>query len=370
VPECLREELAALVHASLSKGTWNKYASGWKAFEDFQDYTKERCRWPLGSNTIRAFATYLVRVKNLKPSSARSYLSAVYNLQKLKGFNSPKETEDSVLSAILKGATNLDLEKPVVPGTNCRRVVTLPILRHLGHRLAGSGWDQVATQSIWSAGLLAFFGTMRMGEILAPAEDWADPTSSLSWADIKYRQQSNSFLIHVKSPKMGTAEGEFVDIFPFKGLPGGCPVAALKKQKCLQEGIGRGRQQDPPFIYPSGMRKKSVLAKTSKEKKMQRVVFQQGKISTQIIGKYLTMSAYNQALKILLEDLVDDSRDKISCHSFRAGLPSLLNRFPDLATQEDIKGWGRWSSEAYTRYTRLKIEQKQKIFEKITAVLR
>jgi len=81
------------------------------------------------------------------------------------------------------------------------------------------------------------------------------------------------------------------------------------------------------------------------------------------------MSAYNQALRILLEDLVDNTVDKISCHSFRAGLPSLLNRFPDLATQEDIKGWGRWSSEAYTRYTRLKIEQKQKIFEKITSVL-
>jgi len=182
---------------------------------------------------------------------------------------------------------------------------------------------------VWSAGLVAFFGTMRMGELLSPADNWLDPGATLTWGDVKYREDSNSYLIHVKSPKMGTSEGEFVDIFPFTSIKGMCPVAALRKQQELQRSIGKGRRTDPVFIYPS--------------------------------GNYVTLDAYNKALKVLLCDIVDFNKDTISCHSFRAGLPSLISRHPDLMSSEDIKGWGRWSSEAYNRYTRLKIDQKRKI---------
>lgn len=59
----------------------------------------------------------------------------------------------------------------------------------------------------------------------------------------------------------------------------------------------------------------------------------------------------------------------ISGHSFKAGVPSELNRHPELLSSDDVKGWGRWCSEAYNRYTRLKLDQKKCIFDKITAVL-
>jgi hypothetical protein len=38
-------------------------------------------------------------------------------------------------------------------------------------------------------------------------------------------------------------------------------------------------------------------------------------------------------------------------------------------TSDDVKGWGRWSSDAYQRYTRLKVDQKRSIFEKIITAL-
>ena len=63
-------------------------------------------------------------------------------------------------------------------------------------------------------------------------------------------------------------------------------------------------------------------------------------------GKLLTTEALNRALRILLEDVVDFNKDSITCHSFRAGLPSLISQHPDLMTSEDVKGWGRWTSDA------------------------
>jgi hypothetical protein len=60
-------------------------------------------------------------------------------------------------------------------------------------------------------------------------------------------------------------------------------------------------------------------------------------------GKNLTPSTMNIILgKIWGGGVLDQTRDKITCHSFRAAVASVLNRFPHLASSEDIKGWGRW----------------------------
>jgi hypothetical protein len=59
----------------------------------------------------------------------------------------------------------------------------------------------------------------------------------------------------------------------------------------------------------------------------------------------------------------------VSCHSFRAGIPSTLSLFPDLASSDMIKGWGRWESDCYTRYTRLQLPQRERIFGYIADAL-
>lgn len=326
---------AQLIHASLAKETWNKYGSGWKAFQDYQEHVGEQFSWPLSDRAVRGFTVYCIAVRGLKPTSARTYLSALTCLQKLRG-QKEERAKDPAVTTILKGAANLDMAAEV-PRSNKRRAMTMPLLKHMGHRLAISGWDEVTKQSIWTAGLVAFFGTARMGELLASEEDWVDPTSTLTWKNIKYREEDDSFLIQIKLPKTGMPEGEYIDIFKFRGQ-GCCPVAALKKQQELQKAMGKGRQEDPVFIYPS--------------------------------GRFLTKDSYNKALRTLLEDVVDYSKDSVTCHSFRAGIPSLVNQFPELVSTEEIKGWGRWSSEAYSKYTRLKTEQKSKIFSKIAVVLK
>ena len=49
----LQNTMCQLVHASLAAGTWSKYASGWKAFQDFEAFVSKTFTWPLSKDTER-----------------------------------------------------------------------------------------------------------------------------------------------------------------------------------------------------------------------------------------------------------------------------------------------------------------------------
>lgn len=330
----LQKSASEFIHASLSKNTWGKYASGWNAFKKYEEYVGKSFVWPLGADEIRGFAIYCLAEKKLQPASVKTYISALGMLHKLKGFDT-KFFEDNIVSMVLRGAHHLILSSPNPPH-NPRRAMTLPLLRHFGHKLSTSGWSDHTIQCFWTAGLLAFFGTIRMGELLSPSEHFSDPTTTLTWADTLFREDDDSFLLHLKIPKVASNNGEFVDIFPFT-RHGCCPVAALKRLRAMQTAAGRGRRSDPVFIFLSGRR--------------------------------MTTANFNSSLKLLMSDICDYKINGIYGHSFRAGIPSELSRHPELTSSDDIKGWGRWSSDAYDRYTRLKLDQKKAIFQKISRIL-
>lgn len=330
----LQMGLTDYLYASVSARTWGKYGSGWRAFEVFEKEVKQSFSWPLEKDTIRGFTAYCLKERKLQPSSVRAYLSSIVMLHKIKGFVD-YEISDKMVNMILKGASNLSLTYGSAPA-NRRRVMTLPLLRHFGHKLGVSGWHELTKQCFWAAGLVAFFGTVRMGELLSPFENSLDPSTTLTWGDILFREESDSLLLHLKIPKNAPREGEFVDIFKF-GKYGCCPVAAVKRLRQLQVERGRGGAGCSPFIFPSGL--------------------------------MMTQAVFNKSLQSLLVEVCGTGENSISGHSFRAGIPSEMTRHPELMSSDEIKGWGRWSSEAYNCYTRLHLDQKKKIFQKITDVL-
>jgi hypothetical protein len=175
-----------------------------------------------------------------------------------------------------------------------------------------------------------------MGEILASLESCIDTSSTLTWGDILVRHSPQSILIHLKIPKVVSKEGEFVDIFKFP-LFGCCPVAAMEALRSMQSQVGHLKASNSPFMLPS--------------------------------GKNLTTSTFNNCLRKLMADICREGIDTISGHSFRAGLPSAMARHPDLMSSDEVRGWGRWNSNAYECYTRLRLDQKEKIFEKIVTTL-
>jgi hypothetical protein len=251
----------------------------------------------------------------------------------LKGLPAPNYHDDPLISSILKGAIRLAQAAPAKTGT--RRVVTFPLLLLIGQRIGKSNWSALSKQVIWAAATTAFFASARLGELLAPEETRHDPSTTLTWHDVRITS-SSSLLIRLKFPKSGE-QCEFLDIFQFPGYQC-CPVQALHHLKVLQKQAGVLQAAAPVFRFGSGAN--------------------------------LTQAKLNSALMSLLPDLCAPGTDAISCHSFRAGIPSLLSTHPDIVSNDMIKGWGRWQSDCYTRYTRLRLTQKQEIFGTIADVLR
>jgi len=329
----LLENLCDFISASLAKSTWSKYSSGWKALEDYEKFCSINLSFPLSKEHLRGFATFCLSVKKIQPSSTRSYLSAITALHRIKGFSN-FEIKDDIVSAALKGAGNLVMSSDSPPSST-RRAMSLQLLKHLGHRLKRTNWDPLTIQTIWTACTVAFFSSARMGELLSEEEFNFDASATLTWSCVKLRADG-SILLHLRQPKSSNKEGDFLDIFEFKGH-NVCPVKAINRLISMQDKPISRLSTVPVFTLPN--------------------------------GKFLTTKKLNNILQSLFSDICEPGKNSISCHSFRAGVPSVLNKFPELASSDDIKGWGRWNSDCFQRYTRLRIDQKKKIFAKITWAL-
>lgn len=235
--------------------------------------------------------------------------------------------DSDIVKIALKGAENLQFYKSLIPKN--RKVFTLPLLKLLSHSIATSNFSQWNKQCIWTAFVVAFFGSFRFGELL-PSCDKYNCAETLCWSDIQFK--TDRIQIHIKIPKSRSQKGEFIDLFPFD-LPKYCPVRALKKlfqiQGCMPSG--------PVFLHES--------------------------------KKAITVSKLNVLLHSLLEKSIGNAANFYSGHSFRAALPAALAACPQIASIEDVRYWGRWSSDAYKHYTRLQPIQRRNIFEKIVSCL-
>jgi len=327
----LRPELTSCISASLASSTWKKYEAGWSCFREFELAQNQSYSWPLSHNNLAEFAAWCICKKNLQPATAKNYISAINFAHKLKGMSPPPDS--GLVELVLRGAKNNP--PPLAKPKPCRRAVSLPLLKHLGHKLAAAGLPKASSQSIWAACCLAFFTSARMGELLAPYEHGHDPASSLTWQDIKMKEDGR-IIIHIKQPKINNKGGDWLDAFPFPGH-NCCPVMALKKHKERQEEGGLWHLTGPVFRLHD--------------------------------GKNLTQALLNTHLRRLLADVVDYEKDGIYCHSFRSGIPSCLANSGDPAAAADTQSWGRWSSSCYTRYTRLEDNKKKELFSKIAKSL-
>jgi hypothetical protein len=325
---------SSLVNSAVARATWAKYSSGYNAFCDFETFSGETYAWPLTPEVWRAFIVWCHYYKNLAANSIQTYLSALKFIHIIRGLPTSHLNEDKLSKLLLKGVEHTSTGFTKNP--NIRRVMTFPLLMLLGQRIAATDWPSLDKQVVWAAALTSFFGTVRLGEILASEEASFSPASDLLWEDVRCTSP-HSLLIHIKQPKSGIPGGEKVDLFEFSGY-NCCPVRALKNLRKKQILHGNTDESLPVFRFSS--------------------------------GKNLTKAVLNRTLSALLSDIFVAGKDAISCHSFRAGIPSTLKMYPDLFTSDMVKGWGRWQSDCYQLYARLSLFEKGKIFEKISLALR
>ena len=101
------------------------------------------------------------------------------------------------LETLIKGLTNI--QAPYTEKIVTKDPFTFKKLIKLRGKIFESKQNNLNKQNLWTASLLAFFGSFRMGEILANNARTFDKNSTLLWSDIS--KNKNSWTIHIKSPK-------------------------------------------------------------------------------------------------------------------------------------------------------------------------
>jgi hypothetical protein len=319
-----------LVKAAYAEASWKKINSALNAYKNFCLYKNVLFKLPIDHTSMSDFISWAALERKLSPDSIKSYISNIKLIHKLKGL--PTDGCSSFLcKTLIRGAENLRFysnEKK-----DQKKVMSLPLLRILGHELANSNWSDHSKVVIWSTYTVAFMGSFRLGELLAKSETEFNPLETLMWQDIKF-MSDDSIQIHVKVPKTRTAKGEHISLFPFP-FYGCCPVAAIKKLKSLAE--ENGDLNKPVFMFDS--------------------------------GRLLTKAKLNKIIQLQLFPHIGIEARYYSCKSFRAALPSALAANPHMTNDSTIKRWGRWNSKAFERYTRLSHSAKRKLFKKFIKAL-
>ena len=222
-----------------------------------------------------------------------------------------------IVSSLLRGRANRDacLERRKVE----RLPVTVEILEMLRlildlDRKLGEPYKSL----VWAVSLLAYWGSFRVGELLSKTARTIDPECDLLRRDVvlsskKVGGKVREFLqVSLKSPKeaRGNPVPIVVEVFQTKDVL--CPVKAYRSYEDL---VGVMRLNSAAFRIPG-------------------------------CGEAYRHGRFNLDLKRLLSPYIHYG--KITGHSFRAGLASLMAKkgFPEA----EIKAVGRWNSEAFIKY--------------------
>jgi hypothetical protein len=286
-------------------------------------------KWPFTVENVRNYVRWAIKRKGLTPDSVKVYLSDLKLAHKLRDVQIDW-SNDFFINSMLKGAKNLSLYKSIFKPA--RFVMSFHLLKILGHEIAICHWDSYTKALYWAACCIAFFGSFRLSEIL-PAGSSPFCIETLTWDRITFTNR-RSAIINIRFPKaVRKPQGDFVDIFEIPGKSC-CPFAALKKLHDLRQ--HNSKTSLPVFSF--------------------------------FDGKPLSPKIFVETIKGFLSKHIGANAENITGHSFRAAIPAALANCPSLASDHEIMIWGRWSSEAYKSYTRLKHEAKLSIFKKIVTL--
>ena len=173
---------------------------------------------------------------------------------------------------------------------------------------------------IWTCSLIAYWGSFRMSELIPSGDKTYQACNSLTWNKV-FKPEEGQLTLTVKFPKImnqGTGS-QAVDIYRYMDT-NYCPIFQLAS------------------LYNMAKDQKNVNAYHN--------VFELES------GKMLTMPFMNLIIRNIMSKFFNGAH-RFSCHSFRAGVPSWMAANPHLFDEQEIKVIGRWSSQAYLRYTRL-----------------
>jgi len=317
----LCRDMEKLVVNSVTKSTWSKHFSAWNCYCAFATEKKIN-PWPATVERARAFVVWAICSKNLSHKTVKSYLSSIKMFHVLNSWPTDALENDKLVKTLLKGGENSNQAKIC----KYKLSVSPAHIAVLGHAICNQNWSDYYKQLIWSACIVCYFTSCRMGELLSSNESYFDELYCLQWKHVTF-ETDLGVLLKLPFTKTKGIKGDCVDLFPFPNKKY-CPVLAITKLLKMQVESGLFKRDMPVFTVSK--------------------------------SKFLTKTVLNWHLADLLKDTFNCKTAAITCKSFRTGIPSVLD-----ATETDkfVKEWGRWSSSCFSVYTKFTREKRRHIFD-------
>ena len=286
---------------------------------------------PLDDTKTLIFVAWLLN-RGLQARTISTYLAGIRQTHLAKGLISPTLRPD-VVKQVLTGAGNLDRLRNTLEEKPKRLPVTVTIMKLLKLEIKESELVNEKKLLLWAVATLCFNGAFRIHEILSHTEKQFDPNFTLLLRDINLKTLNinkvsvNIIQVRIKSPKTDRIGVDaIIDVYESKGPL--CPVKAFKKWKQYASHLSSA---SPAFRDES--------------------------------GRPLTGAKFNKILKSFLGKHINYKLGKISSHSFRSGMASLLGTLG--YSDEEIQAVGRWSSRAFLAYLKLPRTQRLQMARKI-----
>ena len=318
LPNQVKAALASMANHGLSANTWKTYNSAMAQLEKCQNFHNRTFSFPMNSDDILIFVTFLLCEKKLKANTVEVYISALRQIHLAKGYV-VKELRPDLVKAILSGKKNMDDMN--VKSHEIRLPVTINMMRLLKLELNNVKGPSGFRKLIWAVSTICFFGAMRVHEILSRQVSNFDPINTLLGQDLKLRtirmggEKVKVIQIKIKAPKESRCvKNKIIDIYENGGKL--CPVRALETWLRTAPPIKKGL----PFFRMSD--------------------------GTPLTGKKL-----NAVLKTCFKKHIPEGKGYVSSHSFRGGIASLMGLMG--YSDEDIMAVGRWSSQCFEDYVKL-----------------
>ena len=244
----------------------------------------------------------------LSAGTVKSYLAAVRHEQISLGLGDPHRGAMPMLEYVVKGLKKRTAGRTSRP----RQPITPQILRMLKMVWQSSASKDDAVM-LWAAVCMCFFGFLRSGEVVAPAEADYDPAVHLSYGDVRVDDVGTPHYLEVRIKASKTDPfRKGISVYLGRTDTDLCPVAAI-----LGYMVHRGFRQGPFFMFQD--------------------------------GRFLTRDRFVAQVRRALQAAGVDS-SQYAGHSFRIGAATTAA----LCGIQDslIKTLGRWESSAYTLYIR------------------
>ena len=121
--------------AAYAESSWNKINSALNAFKKFCVEKSVKYELPIASENMNDFVSWAILELKISPDSVKSYVSSLKLIHKLQGLPTTG-CSNFICKTLIRGAQNLQFYKENVKEQ--KKVMSLPLLRLMGHELAMS----------------------------------------------------------------------------------------------------------------------------------------------------------------------------------------------------------------------------------------